>query len=82
MHQDCRGNRRVLGGERDGGDIHLPARLQPLRPRALGVSLLVDDAQVGSGAMHPQREANRARDGSVSAALRAGCEARAAGPAV
>ena len=54
MRQDRPGNPRMPGRECDGGDIHLPTLLEPPRPLAFGVSLLVDDAQVGSGAVHQQ----------------------------
>ena len=46
------GDACMLGGERDGGDVHVSALLQPSHPGALGIGFLVDDAQVRSRAVH------------------------------
>lgn len=45
----------MLGGERHRGHIDVAARHQPPPPLAFGIRLLVDHAQVRSGAMHQQR---------------------------
>ena len=42
--EDRPGDARMLGGQRNSGDIHMPTLLQSSRPGTLGVRLLVDDA--------------------------------------
>src|ERR1019366_10656672 len=48
------GDACMLGGERDGGDVHVSALLQSSRPGALGIGFLVDDAQVRSRTVNQQ----------------------------
>lgn len=55
MRRDHPGDPRMLGSQRDDDDVHVPALLQPPRPLAFGIDLLVDHAQVGSSAVHQQR---------------------------
>lgn len=54
MGEDGPGDTRMLYGERDGRDVHMPALLQPSRPGGLGIGILVDDAQVRPGGVHQQ----------------------------
>jgi hypothetical protein len=42
----------MLGGERNGGHVHVSALFQPSGPGAFGIGLCVDDAQVRSGSVH------------------------------
>ena len=46
---------RILGRERDGRYIDVSTFLQPSRPGALGIGLLVDDPQVRSRAVDEER---------------------------
>jgi hypothetical protein len=48
-------NTGVLRGERHRGDICMPTLLQSPRPLTFRVRLFVDDAQVGSSAVHQER---------------------------
>ena len=55
LRQERPGQTRVLSGQRHSGDIHVAAPLEASRPGTLGIGLLVDDAQVGAGAVHEER---------------------------
>jgi hypothetical protein len=52
MGKDRPGDTRMLGGESDGGHVHVSTLLQPSRPGALGIRFLVNDAQVRPRAVY------------------------------
>jgi len=56
MRQNRPGDAPMLGSQRNGGEIHVPALFEPPpHPLAFGIGLLVHQAQIRSGAIHRQR---------------------------